>query len=272
MRNAADNRRYDRNASERGRRLPFLLCLLLATACNFSCSRPTPTKADKAEILVAAAADLQPAFEELGRVFAAEQGINVRFSFGSTGNLTRQIENGLPADLFAAANVAFIERLEQQGLIIADTKALYARGRIALWMREDAPLTVETLADLARPEVRRVAIANPEHAPYGLAAKEALQSLKLWEAVAPKLVYGENVRQATQFAETGNADVAITALSLSLQSRGRWRLIAEDLHQPLHQALAVIKTTAHERQARQFTAFLASPRGQEIMQRYGFTK
>ena len=243
--------------------------LLLPSACA---SRRAGDSVSSVELNVAAASDLQPAFEELGKRFEQETGIKTTFSFGSTGNLARQIEQGLPVDLFAAANVAFIEQLEQQGLLLADTRAMYARGRITIWARADSPLRVEQLEDLTRPEIRHIAIANPEHAPYGLAAKEALEAANLWEAIRPKLVYGETVRQATQFAETGNAEVALTALSLSIQSSGRWTLIPDHLYKPLHQALAVIKSTRHEKEARRFAAYINSPPGQLIMEKYGFTK
>lgn len=223
-----------------------------------------------AEIIVAAAADLAPAFEELGRQFEQETGTRVTFSFGSTGTLAKQIENGAPIDLFAAANVEFVEQLERQGLIVSETKALYARGRITIWTRADSALKVERIEDLAHHEVARIAIANPEHAPYGRAAREALESAGIWEAVEPKLVYGENVRQAMQYAETGNADAAITALSLSVQSDGRWALIPEELHKPLDQALAVIKGARLELEARRFAEFINSAQGRSTIRKYGF--
>jgi molybdate transport system substrate-binding protein len=246
----------------------IVFCLLPFAFCFFACSKRGPAK--PTELTVAAASDLAPAFEELGRLFEQETGIKVTFSFSSTGTLAKQIQNGLPVDVFAAANVAFVDDLERQGLILSDTKATYAIGRITLWRRADSPLQIERLEDLARPEIRHIAIANPEHAPYGMAAREALQRLKLWETVQAKLVLGENVRQALQYAETGNADVSITALSLSVQSKGHWRLIPDDLHRPLKQALAVIKNTSHENEARQFAAFINSAQGRPIMRKYGF--
>jgi molybdate transport system substrate-binding protein len=221
-------------------------------------------------LTVSAAADLTPAFQEMGRLFEQQEGTKVIFNFGSTGQLAQQIEQGAPVDLFAAANVSFIEGLEQKGLIIHDTKAFYAQGRLTLWTRDDNPLKLERVEDLARPEFKRVAIANPEHAPYGLAAREALQAAGVWESVAPKLVYGENISQTLQYAESGNVDAAIVALSLSTQSKGRWVLIPAALHQPLKQALAVIKATKHEQEARRFAAFVNSAEGRGVMRKYGF--
>jgi len=254
-------------------RLAPLAALLLALACVTAC-RPKEkwfaTPAPGQEITVAAAADLTPAFEELGREFEKATKIKVVFVFGSTGLLTRQIENGAPFDLFAAANVTYIDELDQKGLIIPDSKAIYARGRITLWTLEESPIRLQGIADLARPEVQRIAIANPDHAPYGLAAKQALQSAGVWDRVQPKLVYGDNIRQTLQYAETGNVEVAIVALSLSIQSHGRWTVIPEELHQPIDQALAVTKTTKYEQAARAFASFINSPEGKAIMKKYGF--
>jgi molybdenum ABC transporter, periplasmic molybdate-binding protein len=230
------------------------------------CRTTTQTK----ELHVAAAADLIPAFEELGRQFEASHKTKVVFSFGSTGLLTRQIENGAPMDVFAAASVDFINELEQKGLILPDSKSVYARGRITLWTRKDSQLKVEKINDLGSNDVKRIVIANPDHAPYGTAAREALQAAGIWDAVKEKLVYGDNIRQTLQFAETGNVDVAIVALSLSKQSDGQWTLIPAELHKPINQALAVIKGTKDEPTARAFADFIAGPDGQSILAKYGF--
>ena len=246
----------------------WLVALLLSGA---GCAERKPTGSpEAATLVVAAASDLLPAFEEMGGLYEAATGAKVVFNFSSTGTLAKQIESGAPIDLFAAANVSFVDELEQKGLIIPETKALYGRGRITLWAPAGSKLRIDRVEDLARPEVRRVAMANPEHAPYGVAGREALQAAGVWEAVRPKLVSAENVRMALQFAETGNVDVAIVALSLSAQSPGRWNLIPEGLHRPLDQALAVVKSTAHEPQARAFAAFVTGPQGRVVMRKYGF--
>jgi molybdate transport system substrate-binding protein len=243
--------------------LTLVTTLVFESACHRT-STQTP------ELTVAAASDLTQAFEEIGREFEAAQKIKVVFVFGSTGMLTRQIENGAPMDLFAAANVGYIDQLEQKGLIVPGTKAIYARGRITLWTTADSPLKIENITDLTRAEVRRIAIANPDHAPYGLAAQQALHSAGIWDAVKPKLVYGDNIRQTLQYAETGNVEVAIVALSLIQQSKGRWTLIPEELHRPIDQGLAVIKGTHNEAGARAFASFVTGPRGKEILGKYGF--
>lgn len=255
-------------------RLALLAALLLTLVCATACKdRPTTTTTTPAssELTVAAASDLTPAFEEIGRAFESTYKTKVVFVFGSTGMLTRQIENGAPMDLFAAASMSYIDELDQKGLIIPDSKAIYARGRITLWTTSDSPLRLEGIKDLARPEVTRIAIANPDHAPYGLAARQALESAGIWESVKPKLVYGDNIRQTLQYAETGNVEVSIVALSLSIQSHGRWSLIPEELHKPLDQGLAIMKSTKKEQAARAFATFLTGPQSRAIMQKYGFT-
>lgn len=249
--------------------------VLVLTACTVPsrvAPAPVPTAAANVTITVSAASDLIPAFEELGRRFTNETGIAVVYNFGSTGQLAQQIAQGAPVDVFAAANRSFIEELEGEGLLLTDTVALYAVGRVTLWTRRDSPLTFSTIEDLRQPGIERIAIANPEHAPYGVAAAEALQTAGLWEELQPKLILGENVAQTLQVAETGNVDVALVALSLSIAAgeEGRWVLLPEELHNPLLQVLAVVGSTAHEAEARQFAQFVNSAEGREVMRRYGF--
>src|SRR5215213_7383549 len=184
------------------RPLALIILLVFLTTCRSASVSNAPVT-----LTVSAAADLTPAFEELGKLFEDQTGIKVTFNFGSTGQLTQQIEQGAPVDLLAAANVSFPEELERQNLILPDTRVLYAQGRITLWTRSDTPLRLENVEDLAKPEVHRIAIANPEHAPYGEAARQALQSAGIWDRVSSRLVFGENISQTLQYAETGNVDV-----------------------------------------------------------------
>jgi molybdate transport system substrate-binding protein len=253
-------------------RLAPLAALVLALACVTACKDKSSTTTAHDELTIAAASDLTPAFEEIGREFESANKTKVVFTFGSTGMLTRQIENGAPFDLFAAANVSYIDELDKKGLIISDSKAVYARGRITLWTPGTSNIRLQGIEDLARPEVMRIAIANPDHAPYGLAAKQALESAGIWDRVKPKLVFADNIRQTFQYAATGNVDVAIVSLSLSTESRGRWTLIPEELHQPIDQGLGIIKTTKNEKAARAFAEFLSGPQGQAIMKKYGFSR
>ena len=255
-------------------RIPWLLLLGLLVAAG--CAAPglkggpaaEPTRSDT--LLVAAAADLQFAFTEIGRRFEAQTGQRVTFSFGSTGNLTAQIENGAPFDVFAAANVSYIDRLREKGLILPDTVQLYAQGRIVLAVNRRSGVQATRLEDLLAPEVTRVAIANPAHAPYGVAAMQALQNAGVWERIQPKLVYGENVRQTLQFVQTGNVPVGIVARSIADVPEVSWTLIDARLHEPINQAIAVVRGTRHEEAARAFIAFVNSATGREIMKRYGF--
>jgi molybdate transport system substrate-binding protein len=258
------------------RSLPFLLILLVLTACNPVAELRAPAAvrdepfAAAEPLLVAAASDLQFAFPEVGARFEAETGQKVTFTFGSTGNLTTQIENGAPFDILAAANVAFVDRLAAQGLTIPATQQLYAQGRIVLVVNRASALQATTLEDLLDPAITRISIANPEHAPYGMAAREALRSAGVWEAVEEKLVLGENVSQALQFVQAGDAPVGIVALSIASVPEVTGTLVPAELHEPINQALAVIKNTPHEEAARAFVEFVNSPEGREIMKRYGF--
>lgn len=222
-------------------------------------------------LTVSAASDLNYAFPEIGRLWEQETGHRVAFNLGSTGQLAQQIERGAPVDVFAAANQSFIEDLDRAGLLRSGSKAIYGVGRLTLWQREDSSVVVDDLEDLLQPEVRRIAIANPDHAPYGVAAREALQSADLWETLQPKLILGENVVQAQQYAETGNVDVALVALSLSVAKPGRWTLLPETLHNPLVQMLAVPQNAPHPEAAQQLAAFINGPTGRPIMQKYGFS-
>jgi len=232
-------------------------------------STPTTPAASRA-FTIAAAADLQFSFTEIGRKFERRTGQKVVFSFGSTGNLARQIENGAPFDLFAAANEQFVERLESKGLLAPDTRRLYAIGRIVLANNRRSGVTPRDLSDLLDPRIKKIAIANPEHAPYGFAAREALIKAGLWERLQPKLVLGENIRQALQFIQTGNAEAGIIALSVAAVPEIHHTLIDSRMHSPLRQALAIVKGTPHEETARRFIQFVNGPEGRPVMKRHGF--
>lgn len=252
-------------------RNPHAFLLLALLVISFACQGTRAPESAPQQLTVAAASDLTPAFEEIGREFEASDRIKPVFVFGSTGLLTRQIENGAPFDVFAAANESYIDQLQQKGLTVEGTKTIYARGRITMWTMAESTLKIDKIEDLTSPDVHRVAIANPDHAPYGLAARQALETAGVWAAVQPKLVYGDNIRQTLQFAETGNVEVAIVAVSLSAQNKGRCVLIPETLHKPILQAMAVIKGTNQEDAARSFNGFVTGSRGREILAKYGFS-
>ncbi|WP_291379940.1 molybdate ABC transporter substrate-binding protein [Demequina sp.] len=221
------------------------------------------------EITVAAASDLRPAFEELGATFEAETGTKVTFSFGSSGQLREQILGGAPFDLFASANVEFVDDVIEGGRGVATTKADYASGRIVLWAPTGVALP-RSIEDLTEQQYRRLVIANPEHAPYGLAAQQALESAGVYEQVQSRLVYGENISDTFRIAQSGNADVGIVALSLSIADGSDYTLIPSELHEPLEQALVVTSTGARGDAATAFAELIGSPEGREVMARYGF--
>lgn len=225
---------------------------------------------DRPELMVAAAAGLQFAFPEVGTLFEEECGCKVTFIYSSSGNLTEQIKSGLPADVFAAANVEYVDELREKGLLIDDTQQLYALGHVVLAVNGDSGLDVRELEDLRLPNVERIAMANPRHAPYGVAAMQVLQSVDLWEELRPKLVYGETVQQAMQYVRSGDAPVGLIALSVADVPEITYELVDESLHEPLRQAVAVLRRTDKEELAREFIDFVNGPQGRPIMKKYGF--
>jgi len=207
---------------------------------------------------------------EIGRRFESETGTHIVCSFGSTGNLTRQIEQAAPFDVFAAADTEHIEALDKKGLLVPGTRAIYARGRLALWVPPSTRVQISRIEDLTNSKVRFVAIARPESAPYGRASVEALQALKLWSVVQPKVVYAENITMARQYAQSGNADASFTAYSLVFREQGKVILVDEQLYRPIDQATAVLKNSQKQESGRQFVRFLLGTKGREILQRYGY--
>lgn len=233
-----------------------------------SCGRTEP---ETRVVRVAAAADLTHAFEEVGRAFERQSGERLVFSFGSTGLLAKQLREGAPFDVFAAANVSFVDEVVAAGACDGATKRPYARGLLAIWTRKGGVAPAARLEELADRRFERVAIANPEHAPYGQAAKQALEASGVWESVRPRLVLGENVRQALQFAETGNVEAAIVALSLVIHDRDNpWVAVDTALHRPIDQGLVVCLRGPNRSGGEAFARFVSSEEGRAIMRRYGF--
>jgi len=244
----------------------FVLALA-AAALLAGCGR----KSGKPPVRVAAAADLAFAFEEVGAAFEKQSGHRVSFSFGSTGLLSKQIIEGAPFDVFAAANVSYADQVVKSADCDGASKKLYARGRIVVWTQKGGVAAVRTLAELTDARFRKIAIANPEHAPYGKAAQDALTTAGLWDAVKPKLVFGENVQATLKWAQTGDADAAIVALSLAIVTEnGTYMAIDPALHAPIDQALVVCAQGRNLEGGRAFTAFVGSEEGRAIMRRFGF--
>lgn len=245
------------------------LTAVLLVCLAAGCGRRVEERAAREEVVVAAASNLTEALEDAGRRFEAKTGVRVTNSFGATADLAKQIENGAPFDVFAAADVAHVEALEGKGLLADGSRAVYARGRLVLWFPRGGGARVE---DLAGGGVSKVALAKPELAPYGAAAVEALRALNLWERVEPKVVYAQSVAQAKQFAATGNAEAAFVPRSLIKPNEGTQVLIGAELHRPLDQSLGVVRASKNQAAARRFTEFLLSDEGQAILESHGYEK
>lgn len=242
----------------------------ITTNTNISGESANQITQEKGELTVAAASDLQKAFTELGSAFESSNNCTVTFSFGSTGMLAEQIINGAPFDVFAAANESILTDLDEKGSIVSDTIQLYALGRIGLATLKDSKFEVKTMEDLKDSDIKVIAIANPDHAPYGLATKQAMETADLWDTLEPKMIFGKNISETLSYLTTGNADVAFIALSLNDEATLNFSLIDSDMHEPLKQAIAVIKRTKNEVLARQFLKYVNSIEGKEIMRQYGF--
>jgi molybdate transport system substrate-binding protein len=225
-------------------------------------------------LTVAAAADLQAVMPEIAKRFEQEMKIKVTTSFGSSGNFFAQIRNGAPFDLFFSADVDYPERLEDAGLAERGSLYEYATGHIVLWTRKDSGVVLTMgMGILAGPRVKRIAIANPEFAPYGRAAVAALQHAGLYEELRRKLVLGENVSQAAQFVQSGNADVGILAMSIAmspaLQKVGTFSRIPDDSYPPIVQGAVVLASSKQKDTARQFLEFLKRPEVARIFENAG---
>lgn len=225
---------------------------------------------------VAAASDLRPAFDEVADQFENRTGQRVAVTYGSSGQLAQQLIEGAPMEVYAAADASYAERVLDAGRGDPASQTTYAFGRLAMWSTAQAWGEWERLEDLAAdPSVDTVAIANPEHAPYGRAARQALRAAGVWDDLEPRVVFGEHVADAQRMAASGNADAAIVALSLARANRaeeeGRWTSLPPKLHQPLQQDLVVVTDEAERAElAEDFVQFVTSEEGQETMARYGF--
>ncbi len=237
---------------------------------------PVARSAHGQEIRVAAAADLQFAMQDIADQFQKKTGTKVDVSYGSSGNFFSQLQNGAPFDLFFSADINYPRKLETAGFAEPGTLYEYAVGRIAIWTPADAKVNVARLGwkTLLDTSVQKISIANPEHAPYGRAAVAALQKAGIYEQVKPKLVYGENISQAAQFVQSGNAQAGIVALSLAvspgMHDGKRWEIPA-DMHPPIEQAAIVLKSAANKDGARAFLEFVKSETGRATLAKYGFT-
>jgi molybdate transport system substrate-binding protein len=224
------------------------------------------------ELTVAAAANLAVAFDEIGAAFSRQTGCTVRLSLAASGILAGQIENGAPFDVFASADETFTDKLLAGNHLISDTVQPFALGMLVLaWSAEHYPdLSLTGLADLLEHRVKKVALANPAHAPFGRAAKEALKNGGLWYDLQPKLVYGNNVRDALNLITTGNAEAGLAALSLVTgEDKISYMPVDLSLYTPPKQTIAVVSGTSREKAARDFVAFVLSDEGRRILENHG---
>jgi molybdate transport system substrate-binding protein len=226
-------------------------------------------------ITVAAAADLSYAMDEIVKGFEKETGCVVRLSTGSSGNFFSQIENGAPFDVFFAADIAYPQKLEAEKLAVAGSTYLYAIGNIVMWVRNDSRIDLsQGLAALRAGSVRKISIANPQHAPYGRAAEAALRKAGVYDAIKDRIVLGESVSQAAEFVESGNADVGIIALSVALspemKRKGRYSAIPGDLYAPIQQGAAIVAASRNLQGAQTFLGYMKTPATAALLKRYGF--
>lgn len=247
-----------------------LFSLFLLTACTIEDSNSNKA-ASQEEIKVAAASDFTKAFREIEPQFEQQTGIKVKFIFESSGQLKEQITNGAPYDVFAAANVEYVNDLKQKNMIVPGSDQIFQLGRIGIATKKDHSLRIQTLDDLTRPEVKKIAIANPNYAPYGYAAKQALQKTGIWNQVKDKLVYAKNISDTITYLKSGNAEAGIVSLSLVQGENIQFHLIDESLHDPIQQTVAIVKSTKNKQDAQQFIDFLNDPAGKKILQKYGYT-
>ena len=227
------------------------------------------------EISVAAAADLQFAMEDIAGRFQKETGKTVKPIYGSSGNFFQQIQNGAPFDVFFSANLDYPKKLEAAGLTESGSYYQYARGKIVIWVPSEAKLDLSSgLKALLDPAVKKIAIANPQHAPYGQAAVAAMQQENIYDKLKDKFVLGENISQTASFVVSGAADAGIVALSLALspnmKNKGRYAAVPAGEYPAIEQACVILQSSKNKGVARQFVGFVKTPAIQDVLRSYGF--
>jgi molybdate transport system substrate-binding protein len=238
----------------------ILLAMFLLCACTGARSEGT--------LNIAAAGSLTTVFDEISSAFLEKTGIPVTVSYASTGHLAQQIRNGGPFDIFTAADARHVDILIEQGFLDGTTRTVYAWGELVLIVRTDFEGELHGLEDLAALEIVHIAIANPEHAPYGLAAEQALKNAGVWTRIKDRMVYGETVRQAEQLVETGNAQAGLVAASTTQGAALIVHEIPDALYDPIQHTLAVHQESPHRGIALQFVQFLQSDQGRRLLEKY----
>lgn len=244
----------------------LILFLAVVSICEFCTAQ---------SITVAAAADLQFAMQDVAAGFHKETGKDVKLIYGSSGSFFQQIQNGAPFDMFFSANLDYAKNLESAGLIVSGSYYPYARGKIVVWVPNDSKIRIDSgLKSFLDPAVRKIAVANPQHAPYGQAAVAAMQSEGVYEKVKGKLVLGENISQTVSFVVSGAADVGVVALSLALspnlKDKGRYEEIPVAEYPPIEQACVILNSSKDKETAKQFLAYIKMAAVADTLRRYGF--
>jgi molybdate transport system substrate-binding protein len=227
------------------------------------------------EITVAAAADLQFAMQDVAARFQKATGKTVNLTYGSSGNFFQQIQNGAPFDVFFSANLDYAKKLEAAGLTVPGSYYQYAKGKIVIWVRNDSKLDLSSgMRVLLDPSVKKIVVANPQHAPYGQAAVAAMQNDKIYEKVKDKFVLGENISQTASFVVSGAADVGIVALALALspnmKDKGRYVEIPSGEYPPIEQACVILASSNNKETAGQFLSFVKTAAIGDVLRSYGF--
>jgi molybdate transport system substrate-binding protein len=244
-------------------------------------TEPTPTgekqapeekPAETTPLRIAGAANLVKVMQEIVPRFEKESGAKVDFIPGSSGKLAAQLKQGAPFDLFMAANVKFVDDATGGGECLADTKKIYARGHLVMWSAEGAKVEPPAKAvGLAAKKYETIAVAQPDQAPYGAAAKAALEKLGVWKKIEKRVIFGPSLEETIKLVESGNAEIGLLALSQVIKGKGKYTQIPDELHDPLDQALAVCKNGKQQALAGKFVEFLGKPEIQDLMKSYGYT-
>src|SRR5438874_5617560 len=249
-------------------RIILALCLFVITSVHLAVAE---------EITIAAASDLTFAFREIATEYEKTSGNQVRLTLGSSGNFYAQIQNGAPFDLYFSADIAYPRKLEEAGLTVPGSLYMYAVGRIVIWIPKGSSIDIALLGikALQYSSVKKIAIANPKHAPYGRAAVAVMEHFKVYEAVKDKLVLGDNISQTAQFVQTGEADIGILALALAvaptMRETGAYWEIPLDAYPRLEQGAVLLKAARNPKAAREFLEYVKSADGAAVFKRYGFS-
>lgn len=246
--------------------LALWLFLLSTTGCDGTGAKPGPA----APLRIAAASDLQSALPKLKDAFQARTGIATELSFGASGRLAEQIKAGAPFDVFLSANQAFVRDLAEGGFVNAESVHAYARGSLVLAVYHELGDHVRSLADLTKPELKKIALANPVTAPYGKAGKQALERAGLWAKLEPKIVLADSVGQALLYAQNGDAEAALVGRAIAKVPGVQVVDVDSQLYDPIVQAVGIVAASSRTADAERFAEFVLGEEGQRILKESGF--